>query len=89
MTAREKILNVEQQVRSMIDAGGVITDFHCPFCNLDTRLSQTDVLCCDEAAETIHAILDHVEHLERCEVVEKAMNRLEDMKAAITSALVN
>jgi hypothetical protein len=72
MNSKEKVLDVERQVRAMID--GQQTDFHCPFCDLITTEGE-GILCCDEAADVVTAVLDHIEHLERCEVVEQAMDR--------------
>lgn len=85
MTSREKVLEVERQVRSMIEAGTDRLVFRCPFCGCESR-EENDILCCDEAAEVVNAVLDHIEHLERAEIVEQAMDRLASFQA---KALMN
>lgn len=74
MTGREKVLDAERQVRAML-AGEQDPTFCCPFCSVVTN-EFNGMLCCNEAAEVVTAVLDHVEHIERCEVVEKTMDRL-------------
>jgi hypothetical protein len=80
MTAREKVIDVDRQIHAML--AGEQTDFQCPFCNLTTSEGE-GILCCDEAAEVINAILDHLEHMERCEIVERAMDRLHSMPSRV------
>lgn len=72
MTSRQKVLAVEAQIRNMMN--GEQADFHCPFCELTTSKNE-GILCCDEAAEVVNAVLDHVEHMERVEIVAKVMDR--------------
>jgi hypothetical protein len=72
MTSREKVLAIEAQIRNMLE--GEQTDFHCPFCELTTTEGE-GLLCCDEAAEVVNAVLDHIDHLERVELVNRVMDR--------------
>ncbi|MDE2103201.1 MAG: hypothetical protein KGL39_38500 [Patescibacteria group bacterium] len=78
MTSGEKVIEVERQVRAMI-AGEQEPKFTCPFCAMVSVDGQ--FLCCPEAAEVISAVLDHIEHLGRCEVIERTMDHFEAMKA--------
>ena len=80
MTAREKVLHIEQQVRAMLD--GERTDFECPFCNQITAQGE-GILCCDDAAEVINAILDHIEFLERAEVIDRVMDHFSDAESRV------
>lgn len=88
MTAREKVLDAERQIRAMAESDCVITKFHCPFCELDTNLGddQPNVLCCEEASTVVEAVLEHMNHLDRVETINRTMDRFEAMKAR---ALVN
>lgn len=86
MTAREKVANVETQIRAML--AGEQTDFTCPFCDCDTT-EGNGILCCDEAAEVINALLDHIEHLNRCQVVDEAMDRLNRFSGAQSLVSLN
>lgn len=83
MTAVEKVLDVERQVRAML-SGEQEAKFTCPFCTMTSDIGQ--FLCCGPAGEVINAVLDHIEHLERCDTVEHAMERMEAMRA---KALLN
>lgn len=83
MTAREKVLNLEQQVMAIInraaDVAGSTQQIICPFCGLATFYGQ--VLCCNEAAEVIDAVLDHIEFKQGIERVERVMNHVADMQS--------
>ena len=74
MTSREKVVEVERQVRAMV-AGDQEATFSCPYCGLVSD-EFNELLCCDEAAAVVNAVLDHIEHLERAETVERAMENL-------------
>lgn len=80
MTGRQKVLAVEAQIRMMLD--GQQTKFHCPFCELVTTEGE-GILCCDEAAEVVTAVLDHLDHLERCDIVDQAMSRISDAESRL------
>lgn len=77
MTSREKVLAAERQVREVVT--GERTEILCPFCGLDTMANQ--MLCCNEMATVTNAVLDHIEHIGRTEVVERMMDRFERMRA--------
>ena len=74
MTAREKVVNVETQIRAML--AGEQTDFTCPYCNADTT-EGNGILCCNEAADVINVILDHIEHLEQVALVDQVFNQVQ------------
>ena len=73
MTAREKVANVEQQVREI--ASGLRGDISCPFCGLDTP-GGVEMLCCDKLADTVLAALNHVEFKRQTEILERTMDRM-------------
>lgn len=77
MTAREKVLEAERQVREVV--AGERSEIVCPYCGLLSLPNQ--MLCCDEMSTVIHAVLDHIEHLERSEGVKRMLDRLDHMKA--------
>ena len=83
MTAREKVIMVEEQIRKMV--AGEQTEFSCPFCCAITT-EGNGILCCGEAAGVVLAVLDHIEHLKSCEIVEQVMNRF---SAAETKIILN
>lgn len=85
MTSREKILNVEQQVRAMLRTGPAA--FECPFCGLTTEPNQ-DVLCCDAAANVLEAIVEHLEFGKAIRTAEQAMDRLADIEAQERAKLI-
>ena len=87
MTSREKVLDLEKQVRHMI-SGVRDPIIHCPFCGLDTNLGdfEQNVLCCNEATGVIDAIVNHLEFLKGQELVDKVMDRFEKIRE---SAAVN
>lgn len=76
MTAREKILNVEAQVRLL--AKGESDIFTCPFCEVETSfvLNRIPDLCCDKVSDVVEAVLDFIETKEQLQLVDRAMNRL-------------
>lgn len=82
MTSREKVLEVERQVRMMIEANGVITKFQCPFCGLETEFgnAENNVLCCNEASEVVDATLNHVEHIGRVDTIDEVLDRFSGMQ---------
>ena len=79
MTAREKVIFVEQQVLMIME--GSLDQIICPFCSLPTT-PETGALCCDSLAEVVNAVLDHSDHIQRKEVLERAMNRLRQMESS-------
>ncbi len=78
MTAREKVLEAERQVREVV--AGQRGEIECPFCGLFS-IRENDILCCDRMADVTHAVLDHIEHLERSEGVKRMLDRLDTMHA--------
>lgn len=79
MTAREKVADVERQVLSMLQTGPVA--FVCPFCGLTTEPGQ-NVLCCDNAADLIDSILDHLDFKRGCEVTNRILDGFEAHREA-------
>lgn len=77
MTAREKVLEAERQVRKIVARER--SEIVCPFCGLLSLPDQ--MLCCDEMSTVTHAVLDHIEHLERRDGVKRMLDRLDHMKA--------
>ena len=73
MNAREKVLDVERQVREIV--AGQRTEITCPFCGLTTP-GGIDMLCCDELSEVVLAVLNHVEFKQQTEVLERVMDRV-------------
>lgn len=86
MTAREKVLNVEFQICAML--AGEQVEFNCPFCELKTTEGE-GVLCCNAAAEIVTAMMDHLEHLERCEVVEQIMEKFSESNEMQSRIILN
>lgn len=79
MTSREKVLNLEAQVRAIAD--GAKDCLECPFCGLGTT-PETECLCCEEAAVIVDAVLEYMEHIKRADVIERAMDRLAAMESS-------
>ncbi len=83
MTAREKVLNIEQQVVAIttgeVGPTGPVKQITCPFCGLVTIYGQ--VLCCYECATVVEAVLDHIDFKDSMERTERVMNRLLDAQA--------
>lgn len=79
MTSREKVLATEAQVRAIV--AGEATEFQCPFCGLTSLGQEKQFLCCHEAAEVIIAALNHIEHIQRCDVLDATLSRVADMAA--------
>jgi hypothetical protein len=73
--SKEKVLALEAQLRNMI--AGEQVELHCPFCQLTTTIGQP--FCCNAAADVCNAVLDHVEHLKECEIVDQVMDQLSGM----------
>ena len=73
MTAKEKVLNVEAQVREIV--AGERTEIFCPFCGL-TTVGSVEVLCCNELSEVVLAVLNHIEFKRQTEILEQTMDRL-------------
>lgn len=84
MTARDKVLDIESQVRAIVGGrqDGVLW---CPFCGLAST-PVNEVLCCNEAAEVVTAVLDHIEFKQTVENVNRIMDRLASQQHG---ALVN
>ncbi len=78
MTSREKVLEAERQVREVV--AGARGEIHCPFCGLFS-IRENDILCCDPMAEVTHAVLDHIEHLDRSEGVKRILDRMDQMRS--------
>lgn len=76
MTAREKVIKVEQQVRSIV--AGDTEEFLCPFCG-ETSKPENNLLCCGEAAEVCLAVLDYIDTAKSLELVDKVMNKFARM----------
>lgn len=82
MNAREKVIEAERQIRCMIS--GTSKEIHCPFCGEKTVKGQT-LLCCENLADLVNAICDHIEVKQKLEVVDRVMDRL----ASQTQAVLN
>jgi hypothetical protein len=78
VTSAQKVLEVERQVRAMV-AGEQEPILTCPFCTMVS--AQGQFLCCPEAAEVIGLVLDHMEHIERVDMIDKTLDRLASMTA--------
>ena len=83
MTSREKIMDIERQIRAM--EAGELTDFYCPFCKVVTT-EGNGILCCNEAAEVINAILDYIEFKQGVELIDQIMDRF---SAAESKVILN
>lgn len=83
MTSRQKVLNAEAQIIAVLR--GATNIFNCPWCGAHHDVS-LNAFCCERAATLVEAVVNHVEHGERMEVVEQAMEALEKARH---SALVN
>lgn len=96
MTAREKVVSAEQQVRALIlktpfpcpdckgsckcetcDGSGAvaIAGIECPFCG-EINVPAQEVLCCENLADIVNAIMDHVEVKAQLRVMENVYERL-------------
>lgn len=76
MTAREKVLNIERQVRAI--AAGEAEAFDCPFCGLSSSPKE-GALCCFEAAEIVEAVLNHIDFKEAMQMADRVMDRFVGM----------
>ena len=72
MTAREKVLDVERQVREIV--AGHVQELHCPFCG-EVSKPEMDLLCCENAAELVLAITTRIEVGEKLNVLDRVMDR--------------
>lgn len=79
MTPREKVINIEQQVRAMI-AGGIAAILRCPFCGGESRIGSGKGLCCEAAAMIVNAVVDRIEFDDGMAIVDRVMNRLESLQ---------
>jgi hypothetical protein len=86
MTAREKVLDVEQQVRVALAAGAIAITLRCPFCNVETELHEGAYLCCEKLYDTTEAIMEHIEFLQQRENLDRVMDKLASMSS---KALLN
>lgn len=81
MNSREKVLDVERQLRAMI-SGQQEPTFTCPFCNTISN-EFNELLCCQEAADTINAVLDHIDFKQAVERAEVVMEKVDKMRSVI------
>jgi len=81
MTSRQKVLEVERQVRAIISADEPLA-LVCPFCEQITEPG-CDMLCCNEAAEVVDAVLNYIETEAQLEVVDRVMNRWAKMQSRV------
>lgn len=80
MTAREKVLSVEQQIRRFVN--GEATEITCPYCELVwVPTSEDAYACCMKMADVMEAVLDYIETAEQLEHVDRVMNKLADMQS--------
>ena len=73
MTAREKVVAAELRIRACIN--GEVEGIACPFCGLTSQPSN-EILCCDNLADVVNAVLDHVELKQNLELVERVGDRM-------------
>ena len=81
MTAREKVVEAERQVRAVVS--GIQAHVDCPFCGL-TSTPENEVLCCDSMAEVTDAVLNHVGFKNQMETLERVGERMSALEANFT-----
>ncbi len=74
MSARERVIDAERQVRAI--AAGQLQEIHCPFCGLTTP-GGMEMLCCENLADIVNAVLDHLEVKQSFEIIDRVLERVQ------------
>lgn len=80
MTGREKVLNVEAQVREI--AGGERSLIECPYCNCVSTM-QNGFLCCEPLSEVVLAVVGHMQFIDRTEALERTLEELDKQQQKV------
>lgn len=86
LSPKQKVMYVEQQVRTALAGGGISVALDCPYCGEKSQVPGTGRLCCENMADVVVAILDHIKFRNEIDSIEKVMNQLADINS---KALVN
>lgn len=73
MTAREKVIEAERQVRETL--AGIREVIRCPFCEQQTEPGQ--MLCCPLMGDIADAYLQRLETQQRLDIVHNTIDRLQ------------